>query len=248
MSSSEEWEQFTEAGFRKILLCLKEMNYRFATYENIDEDRHVIWRHDVDFSMHRAIKLAHIESTEKIQATYFVNPHSEFYNLLEPETSQILQELLLLGHKVGLHFDSSAWPIASWTEVTLNEALGKEKALLEVIAQTPIHSVSWHNPDQSNLLEFDADTIAGMKNAYAARLRRDYAYCSDSNGYWRFRSMIDVIKDGHQRLHLLTHPEWWTPNAMSPSARVDRAIQGRASALRRRYDAFLEKAGRKNVK
>jgi hypothetical protein len=48
-------------------------------------------------------------------------------------------------------------------------------------------------------------------------------------------------------LHLLTHPEWWTKERLTPSERVDRAILGRARRVRRDYDAGLEKAGRRNV-
>jgi hypothetical protein len=86
-----------------------------------------------------------------------------------------------------------------------------------------------------------------MKNAYSRRLRNEYRYCSDSNGYWRFQPMSDVIAEGHPRLHLLTHPEWWTKEGLTPSERVDRAILGRARRVRRDYDTGLEKAGRRNV-
>ena len=107
--------------------------------------------------------------------------------------------------------------------------------------------MSWHNPDISNLLDFRNDTIAGLTNAYGAAIRDSYTYASDSNGYWRFKPLGDVIGAGHDRLHLLTHPEWWTPTPLSPSARIDRCITGRAAATRRDYDALLAKAGRHNV-
>jgi hypothetical protein len=78
-------------------------------------------------------------------------------------------------------------------------------------------------------------------------LWRNYIYCSDSNGYWRFKPMDEVIREGHHRLHLLTHPEWWTPEAMPPSERIDRAIFGRARKVRHDYDVLLRKSGRRNV-
>jgi hypothetical protein len=34
---------------------------------------------------------------------------------------------------------------------------------------------------------------------------------------------------------------------MPPSARIDRTIMGRARAIRRDYDAFLVRGGRRNV-
>ena len=69
----------------------------------------------------------------------------------------------------------------------------------------------------------------------------------DSNGYWRYTPMPEVISSGHTRLHLLTHPGWWTPEPMSPSARVHRCIRGRAQAVRRAYDHLLSRAGRLNL-
>ena len=107
--------------------------------------------------------------------------------------------------------------------------------------------MSWHNPDRSNLLDFDAEVYGGLTSTYSARLRRDYTYCSDSNGYWRFKPMRDVIDQGHDRLHLLTHPAWWTPEPMAPSDRIDRAILGRARKVRVDYDALLASGGRRNV-
>jgi len=244
---SEGFEEFTEIGFRELLLGLKAGGYRFARYGEEAADRHVIWRHDVDNSMHRAARLAEIEAREGATATYFVNPRCAFYNLLEPKIAQLLERIKGLGHEIGLHFDAGAYGISTWTAAEIEKALSRERLILEMILGTPIRCVSWHNPDLSNLLEFDADRIGGLCNAYSALLRRGYTYCSDSNGYWRFQPMPDVIAAGHPRLHLLTHPEWWTPDPMPPSERIDRAVMGRARAVRRDYDALLARGGRRNI-
>jgi hypothetical protein len=208
----------------------------------------VIWRHDVDVSMHRAIRIAEIENAEGVAATYFLNPRSAFYSLFEPEIEALARRLVELGHEVGLHFDAGAYGVKMWTADSLEAALRRERILVETLLGTPVRVVSWHNPDQSNLLTFGAEEVGGLVSAYSDRLRRDYTYCSDSNGYWRFKPMHDVIREGHERLHLLTHPEWWTPQPMSPSDRIDRAILGRARGIRHSYDDRIARAGRVNVK
>jgi len=246
-SDQTSFAEFTENGFLRLLRALKTANYRFARYHESIVERHVLWRHDVDFSMHRATRLAAIEAEEGVVATYFINPHSAFYNLLEPEISRLAARIRELGHEIGLHFDAGAYSVPIWKQPELEHALARERTLLENMLGFRIDCVSWHNPDLSNLLDFDADEIAGLANAYGARVRRDYAYCSDSNGYWRFRPMAEVIADGQPRLHLLTHPAWWTPEPMAPTARVDRAILGRARAVRRDYDMLLAAGGRRNV-
>jgi hypothetical protein len=240
--------EFTEAGFRGLLRAVKTNGYQFTGYGQTRHDRQVLWRHDVDCSMHRAARLAEIEADEGALATYFVNPRSAFYNLFEPEIARLLGKIRQLGHDIGLHFDASAYDVPTWSATEIEVAVAREREILELSLDSPIRSISWHNPDISNLLEFDASEIGGLVNAYGASLRRDYAYCSDSNGYWRFQPMTEVIAAGHPRLHLLTHPEWWTPEPMSPSARIDRAIMGRARAVRRDYDTILARAGRRNIR
>lgn len=50
-------------------------------------------------------------------------------------------------------------------------------------------------------------------------------YCSDSNGYWRYERMMNVIKESQsEHLHLLTHPEWWTEDVMSPWEKYKDAV------------------------
>ena len=238
------WQQFTEDGFRAIIRQLKQENYAFALYGKEPGERHVLWRHDVDMSMHRALQLAKIEAEEGVSATYFVNPRSDFYNLAEPEIGRLVHAIEALGHEIGLHVDAGALGGKDWTIGPLKEAVAIERRLTESILKRPVRAMSWHNPDQSNVLDFDDDEIEGLVNAYGRRIRRDYQYCSDSNGYWRYDPMTEVIARGSPRLHLLTHPVWWTPEPLAPSDRVDRAILGRARAVRRDYDLLLERAGR----
>lgn len=246
-TSKGDFDEFTEAGFRTLLQSLKARGYRFVRYGEATYGNHVIWRHDVDFSVHRAARLAEIEADEGVIATYFINPRCTFYNLLEPEVGRLLDKIRELGHEIGLHFDAGAYGVTTWTASALDRALARERALLELALAAPVRCVSWHNPDMSNLLAFDAEEIGGLINAYGSSLRRDYTYCSDSNGYWRFQPMAEVIASGHPRLHLLTHPAWWTPDPMPPSERIDRAIMGRARAVRRDYDALLARGGRRNI-
>lgn len=241
------WDEFTEIGFRNLLKALVSHSYEFASFQAPPAGNHVLWRHDVDFSLHRAARLAEIEAEEGAIATYFINPRSQFYSLLEPGSDHLVQRILSAGHTIGLHFDASAFGIHHWTSPQLEAAVQREKALLEMIVNKPIRSMSWHNPDMSNLLHFKDFEIGGLINAYADPFKKEYAYASDSNGYWRFTPMADVIAARHAKLHLLTHPEWWTPEPLSPSERIDRCISGRASATRRDYDALLVTAGRRNI-
>lgn len=238
---------FTEAEFGKLISALKSGSYRFASFGDEASDRHVLWRHDVDASVHRAARLARIEAEAGVSATYFLNPRSSFYNLAEPAVLDKIRLIVEAGHDIGLHFDAAVSKISTWDLATLQTSVDAERRLLETLVRKPIAAVSWHNPDQTNLLEFGAERIAGLVNAYSERLRQSHVYASDSNGYWRFKPMPEVIAEGHERLHLLTHPEWWTPSPMPAPQRLDRARMGRLLANLRSHEAFLAKAGRKET-
>ena len=243
---NDAWSGFTEQGYRAILNALTEGGYGFASYHSRPQGRHVIWRHDVDLSLQRALWCARAEQAAGVFGTYFINPRCTFFNLAEPESLRCLRAIADLGHEIGLHFDAGAMGVAHWTAPQLEAALLRERDLFEAMTGHVVRAVSWHNPDLSNLLDFDAEQICGLANAYSRSLRSQYTYCSDSNGYWRYTPMPEVIAQGAEKLHLLTHPGWWTPVPMPPRTRVERAVAGRAAAVMTDYDRLLDKGGREN--
>jgi hypothetical protein len=132
-------------------------------------------------------------------------------------------------------------------EVAGDDRLEADKELLERTFGVPVRAFSVHNPELVGWAD-ERDTIAGMVNAYGPALRERFSYVSDSNGIWRHRRLRDVLEAGtEQRLHVLTHPAWWTPEALAPRARVQRCLDGRAQAAARLYDDVLERSGRPNV-
>lgn len=242
----EHEKDFTEAHYAE-LLALARQRYRFISFtETRQTDRTILWRHDIDISPHRARALARIESRSGVRATYFVLLHSDMYNALELEVAGILREIVSLGHDIGLHFDPSFYGAGADVEPLLR----MERQVLETTLGVPIDAFSWHNPSVGDWIEsLAADRIGGMVNAYAASIRNDFSYVSDSHGIWRFRRLHDVLSDGSERaLHVLTHPEWWMEEPMPPRARVSRAISGRADRNERLYDAGLAASGRPNVR
>ena len=242
-----EWSDFTETAYAALIDMAKQ-RYRFATFGERTADRHVLWRHDLDTSVHRALRLADIEHDRGVVATYLFALRLPYYNLLEPAVAASARRILALGHHAGLHFDASAYAEEDWTLERLETRLAEERDLLAGILGSPIDAVSFHDPTAGNLLRFDQPELAGMRNAYGRGLRDGYGYCSDSNGYWRFAPIAEVIVAGaHDRVQVLTHPEWWTSEAMPPRRRIERAILGRARAAMHGYDDHLARSGRRNI-
>ena len=65
-------------------------------------------RHDIDFSVDFAHKLALFESELGIQSTYFLMLTSNMYNLISLENQKLVRSIIKLGHKVSIHFDPEA--------------------------------------------------------------------------------------------------------------------------------------------
>lgn len=247
-TSGGPYAEFTESGYRELIKMAKAAGYRFVFYDDDPiEERSALWRHDIDFSVHRALALARIEKSEGVSSTFFVNPKCAYYNVFEPAIAGKLVDIAAMGHRIGLHFDASAPAGACETRDSLQQALRFEKQLLEDQLQLSVDAVSWHNPDVGQLLDFDDDVLGGMINCYGRSFKEGFEYVSDSNGIWRFTSAFDVVQRGHQRLHVLTHPGWWVPEPMSPHARIERCLLGRARAVMAEYDTFLAQQGRPNL-
>jgi hypothetical protein len=236
--------EFTEGAYRALVQQAR-ARYRFLSFADASTaDAGVLWRHDIDISVHRALALARIEHDEQVRATYFVYLHSRFYNALEDAIVDRLRQIAALGHEIGVHFDSRFIPAG----MSAADAIAAERDVIAAAIGTDVRALSFHDPDVPGVSAGEADDIAGLVNAYGAGIKARFAYGSDSNGYWRFKPLAEVIGAAGDRLQVLTHPEWWVPEPMAPRARVARAIDGRAAYMAAKYDAAIADAGRENIR
>lgn len=238
-------EDFTEESYRRLLRLAKE-KYEFTSYSSIPwGNRFVLWRHDCDYSINRAHAIARIEVSEGVRSTFFLNPHCAYYNLFEKSQYMLVHEIVEMGHEIGLHFDASFYGASN--EAQLFDRLRAEADVLQNLFGVRPESFSFHNPAASDL-EQDAETYCGMVNCYSSRFKTEVSYCSDSNGYWRFRRLEDVLQQASEpSLQILTHPEWWQKTAMPPRKRIFRSVHGRSVATMRLSDDQLQDLGRQNI-
>jgi hypothetical protein len=243
-SVNYNFSDFTHSHYRSILTIAKG-NYEFISYDDIQKkvySRTLLCRHDVDISMNNALHLAKIESELNVKSTFFLLLHSEFYNLFEKSITNLVFEILSLGHNIGLHFDTSYYNIDSRHD--LEYWLNCEKEMLQKIFKVDVNVFSFHNPN-AEILMFNEWSYAGMVNTYANDIKKDFDYCSDSNGYWRYKRIYDVIsKEKPKKLQILTHPEWWTEKVMSPKQKIWLFIEKRAENNKEIYVNALTSHGR----
>lgn len=247
MKTAEKYNfaDFTRDNYRRLLRLAK-LNYNFTNFGNLNTDESfIILRHDIDYSPHAARKMAKIEAEEGIEATYFVLLHSEFYNLIEKEITDYLREILDLGHHLGLHFDCKYYNIKN--EEHLSSLLCWECGILEEIFDRKIGVFSFHNPTPE-ILKYGDFQYSGLINTYAEYFRKEIYYCSDSNGYWRFQRLEDILRKADaDRLQILIHPEMWQETVMSPKERIYRCIEGRAEKAKSVYEKILRESNRENL-
>lgn len=244
------FNDFTENAYRDCIRLAKSLDFSFIPFTDYKrEGKNCLWRHDIDFSPHRALALAKIENTEGISANYFVWLHSDFYNPLELEVKQILFQIHELGHSIGLHFDSGFYENSITSLEDLEAWIIFEKEILERTLAITISAFSFHNPIISSNFSSGNDFIGGMVNVYSDFIKSHYTYCSDSFCYWRYRRLADVIQDaGTQNLHALTHPECWQEKAMSPYKRILRTFEGRKTKSIDKFISRSNAVGRKIIK
>lgn len=240
---------FTEKHYRELLRLTK-AEYRFVFYNEFrSSERIVLWRHDLDHSIHRALRLAQIEAEEGVKTTYFVHLHNNYYNWWKRDIADKLKEIQAMGHQLGLHFDPAFYQGRMNNGKDIIRRLAWEKQVLEMEFNQKIEVFSFHNPEVvGNWLNYESDRVAGMINTYGRTLKTNFTYCSDSNGYWRFERLWDVLnKAAADRLQVLTHPGWWQERPMHPRERVFRNIYGQAESTMRLYDTNLASVGRTNL-
>ena len=239
-------KDFTESHYREILGTIGGTDRHVVSYNAIPWGKnYVIWRHDLDYSINRGLRLAELDADHGVHSTFFINLHSPFYNALERSQTLLLRQISGMGHDIGVHFD---WyfhhnSLGEEWEIKIAE---EARILADLVEKDPV-AVSFHNPNEA-LLKIGKERLGGLVNTYSRKLMLDSGYHSDSNGYWRHERIIDVVGDpSATRLQVLTHPEWWLDTPMPPRHRIHRAAFGRARAAMKEYDQLLERGSRNNI-
>ena len=147
MKIKYHFEDFTEKTYINLIKLAK-TNYKLVSFsEYKTKGKICIWRHDVDFSVHRALTMARIEYNENVQSTYFFTLHSNFYNVFEKEITQLIFKIIDYGHAIALHCDPSYYSSPAQLDNGLEYHLRAEKEILEKLFRVPIESMSFHSPE-----------------------------------------------------------------------------------------------------
>jgi len=171
-----------------------------------------VLRHDIEFSIDRAYKLAKIEKELGITSTYTVQVRNNTYNALSEKNIDLIRKIKDLGHHIGLHQNP---PLMEF------EALGNyimtDIQILEHFYGFEIDRFAFHRPKKEYLKSYV--TLDNKINCYDKKFfqyfddkpdKINVLYLADSNHEWKYGYPLDFDLTKIDKLQLLTHPFSWS--------------------------------------
>lgn len=224
---------FTYSAYSAMIDSLKKNGYSFSDYHTCHKyDKCVILRHDIDYSINKAVKLAELEYSLGVKSNYFVLISTPFYNVISRDIWGKLDLISNRGHNIGLHFDEKNYSNDYYRDNGgVKNVILKETKILEEILGRKVNSISMHRPSKETL---DADYDFGnIVNSYGKIFFKEYKYVSDSRRNWR-ENLEEIIESGNfNKLHILTHAFWYNSQEESIKDSIYKFID---SAANERYD------------
>lgn len=208
-------QQFSKGAYDKIL---DRYSNRFTDYLSLVRHKPEEWallRHDVEFSVRRAVIVAHWDYEKSVSSTFFFQVRAGTYNLAAPGISGFLQEIRELGHEVGLHtYIPEAMP---HTLEALELELNLQRQLFEGMTGLRLRVFSFHRPPDW-VLQIRKDFIGGLLNVYGPTFFEHtfsplaVKYFADSRHAFNYGHPLD--KHSFTKVQLLLHPDEWTDNGL----------------------------------
>lgn len=177
---------FSLAHYEEILQQIK------GRAGTVAESKDIILTHDIDIFPAYALRMAQLEHSYGVKATYYVLLHSEWYNALSPENMQIWKQIRELGHEIALHYDGN-----------FDKELGIIHAAFCELLQTTSINISQHLVGITPNLEMPSD----LQDRSTIIKNKGYHYIADSGGWWRNGCICQHLDKS--KILFVCHPVWW---------------------------------------
>lgn len=201
-------DSFSLAIYRRTLLKANRLGYRSMLFGDVPHDvkfipeNTILLRHDIEYSVDCAYKMAELEHSLGWKSSYFVLVHSIFYNPFTPHNISMLAKMADMGHEIGLHYETYYYEDRGLDAI---EGIKSDADYLGNSLGRPVRCVSQHRPARSSVLE---EIGKEYIDAYRRELIYDIFYVSDSGVKWRHES-LETCLGKHSVIHALLHPDYW---------------------------------------
>ncbi len=175
----------------------------------------IILRHDIEFSIERALIMARLEHEMGVSSTYFVQIRSNAYNAYSLKNVEMLRQMHGLGHHIGLHYHIGT----TMDPGVVAEEIRQQCRTLETMLGLPVDRYSMHRPQKET--RYYATELPGLINAYGP----DYftyaedlddgpvlrvKYISDAKHRWNYGTPDGATLRNAPKIQLLVHPDFWS--------------------------------------
>lgn len=216
------------ADYKKLLNEALKHGYKFIRIEDYYVNYHnkgltlpkktIIMRHDIDRDPRYALKMASLEYSLGIKSTYYFR-----WCTVDP---QIIKKIKLMGHEVGLHYETLAkyaeiYRINKASNITPEIILKFRAALKQEIKvfslkYGKIKTIASHGHPKNRQLGLNNHLILRGENlldynilGMAESIPTSYTI-SDTGGVWSNTfTPLHMIKDDRGPIKILIHPVWW---------------------------------------
>jgi peptidoglycan/xylan/chitin deacetylase (PgdA/CDA1 family) len=215
----DELDDFTLERYAELIQYLKGI-YKIVPFNNVPQENipYLILRHDVDWSLPSALKVAQVERDLGITSTYFILFSKSLYDVLENRNAAIVKQISKLGHEIGLHYCPQCYRSYSRN---MDKTLEREIKLLERISGREVRSIARHGP-------WVRDPFAKTKKYVNANnpLMRGDLYVHDSCRAWSsLEDLFKLLNSPPKQVQLLTHPENWQDDKIDRKTLAGRLIK-----------------------
>jgi hypothetical protein len=233
--------KFSYTEYRNIITLVKS-KLRIVDFKEVIDygiDTFCVLRHDIEFSVDRALTMARIEANElEVKSTYTVQLRNNTYNALSQKNIEAIQEIKKLGHKIGLHQNP---PNISGQE--LIDYIQKDIDTLEHYYDFEVDRFAFHRCGSYPEILKDPVKVPNKINCYDKKFFHYFQgekpkkgfhahYIADSNHQWKYGHPMRVDYQSYPyRMQLLTHPYSWTEDGYENINNFAKLIKERNTEL-----------------
>jgi hypothetical protein len=201
--------KFTFEYYRDMLNNALMMGYEITSMKDYKKvyDKHILIRHDLDFTLENVPIFSTIENELGVSGTYFVRINAKNYNPFSHNNSKIIKSLIDKNHEIGLHIEPDFYKNMGLEYVDYINTLIN---LFEKTFKIEISGISTHEPARCGYI-IDKKNITEIKVDYEAYIIDNFKYISDSGSRWREGDLNEWI-GRENKIIVNTHPVWWYNN------------------------------------
>ena len=180
-----------------------------------DTKKYCVIRHDVEFSIDRALQLAVVEHELEVSSTYVFQICNNNYNPFSHKNKIHILDIASKGHDIGVHIHLGNF---NETYESIESYIIKQANLLSTALDYPINKFSIHRPLKKDIMV--PINIPGYINMNATEFftytenfsiyNLPVLYLADSNHSWKYGYPLDIDFSKINKMQLNCHPFSWT--------------------------------------